>query len=630
MNPKKFTDILAHNGFAPFTGVPCSVFKHLLNYIEAADHLAYYPAASEGEALGLAGGFALAGKNPVVMMQVDGYGNAVNPLSSLQLLYKLPCLLLISWRAQPGVKDAHQHKLMGASIEELLSLFRIPHAIPDAGEQALNKAVQAAAGHTARFSTPYALLIRKGFFDFFARAVADTASKLHLRSEYLRTIGRLSGDDDILIGTTGYCGREMHPILKNRKRFYMMGSMGCALSIGLALAIERPGHRVFVLDGDGALLMKMGTMATVGALAPDNLFHLCFDNQQYESTGGQKTVSASVDFLKSRRWLWIPLRHKYPYTRQSCNLSGAYQKPKRPSFHPYQDTTGNRWRSAPAAGKPRKNEMGFPGRQYRAAGGRGTVIAGKRKGINRRIGTAVILAAGLGMRLRNTVADRPKGFVRLGNRPIIEESLQRLCHVGVERVIIITGYRHAFYEELGTRYAGLETVHNAEYAVSGSLYSLYCARDLIGDDFLLLESDLVYETKALREVLNFPERDVILVSGYTNAGDEVFVEARNSKLVTMNKDKSRLMNIIGELVGISKVSFDLYKQMLRVCEDEFSRGSLMLDYETDGFVRTAKMRNIYCHKVENLIWCEIDDYRHYRNAKERIYPMIMASEEERE
>ncbi len=298
MNPEKFTNILIDNGFGPFTGVPCSVFKHLLSYIEAADHPAYYPAASEGEALGLAGGFALAGKNPVVMMQVDGYGNAVNPLSSLQLLYKLPGLLLISWRARPGIKDAPQHRLMGASIEDLLSLFKIPHGVLDAGEHALNQAVQAAAEHTVRFSIPYALLIRKGFFEPFDRAAAVTALELHLRSDYLRALGHISGDDDIFIGTTGYCGREMHQILKNRKRFYMMGSMGCALSIGLALAIERPHQKIFVLDGDGALLMKMGTMATVGNFAPDNLYHLCFDNRQYESTGGQKSVSASVDFLK--------------------------------------------------------------------------------------------------------------------------------------------------------------------------------------------------------------------------------------------------------------------------------------------------------------------------------------------
>lgn len=248
--------------------------------------------------------------------------------------------------------------------------------------------------------------------------------------------------------------------------------------------------------------------------------------------------------------------------------------------------------------------------------------------MNTKVKKAVILAAGMGTRLSEKIREIPKGFIQFGEKPIIEESIEKLIYHNIDRIVIITGYLSRFYEELAEKRDYITTISNEKYAVSGSMYSLYCARDLIGEDFLLLESDLIYEARALREVLNLPERDVILVSGYTNAGDEVFVETRNSKLVRMNKDKHRLMSITGELVGISKVSFGLYKQMLRVCQDEFSTGSLMLDYETDGFVRAAKRRNIYCHKVENLIWCEIDDYGHYRNAKERIYPRIMASKEE--
>ena len=80
----------------------------------------YYLASSEGEAMGMAGGFSMAGRVPVVLMQSDGYGNAVNPISSLQLIYKLPCLLLISWRAEPGKPDAPQHYVMGRNIENLL------------------------------------------------------------------------------------------------------------------------------------------------------------------------------------------------------------------------------------------------------------------------------------------------------------------------------------------------------------------------------------------------------------------------------------------------------------------------------------------------------------------------------
>lgn len=239
-----------------------------------------------------------------------------------------------------------------------------------------------------------------------------------------------------------------------------------------------------------------------------------------------------------------------------------------------------------------------------------------------RIKKAVILAAGMGERLNNIITDKPKGFIQFGEKPIIEESIEKLIYHKIDRIIIITGYLSQFYEELAEKRDYITTISNEKYAVSGSMYSLYCARDLIGEDFLLLESDLIYESRALKELLAVPELDAILISGYTNAGDEVFVETRNNNLINMSKEKGRLNNIAGELVGISKVSFDLYREMVALCRKEF-RCTLMLDYETDGFVRAAKVRDIYCHTIEELAWCEIDDQRHYDNAKERIYPMII-------
>jgi 2-aminoethylphosphonate-pyruvate transaminase len=233
----------------------------------------------------------------------------------------------------------------------------------------------------------------------------------------------------------------------------------------------------------------------------------------------------------------------------------------------------------------------------------------------------VILAAGKGERLSSVIKDKPKGFIQFGEKPIIEESIEKLIYHDIDRIVIITGYLSRFYEELAEKRDYITTISNEKYAVSGSMYSLYCARDLIREDFLLLESDLLYEDRALKEILKLPVQDVILVSGYTNAGDEVFVGTRNNNLVNMSKKKESLTNIAGELVGISKVSFDLYRKMIVLCQEEF-KSNLMLDYETDGFVRAAKRRDIYCHKVEDLMWCEIDDQRHYDNAKENIYPRI--------
>jgi phosphonopyruvate decarboxylase len=299
VKPEKFVSKLEQAEFGPYMGVPCSLFKHLINYIEDADNYQYFAASSEGEAMGLAGGFALSAKMPVVLMQNDGYGNAVNPLSSLQMLYGLPCLLLVSWRGEPGKKDAPQHELMGQTLLEFFNIFKIPYKILDPDMDDFSSIIQEAKNHLNTAKTPYGLVIKKGFFVEYQQKEKQTLNNnFEIRGPYLKALNRLKTDEDLFIGTTGFSGREMHVLLDHNGKFYMMGSMGCAPSIGLGVALENPDKRVFVIDGDGALLMKMGSLATVGNYGPKNLIHICFDNSQYESTGGQKTSAHVVDFSK--------------------------------------------------------------------------------------------------------------------------------------------------------------------------------------------------------------------------------------------------------------------------------------------------------------------------------------------
>ncbi len=276
-------------------GIPCSVFKHLLNYIGESDQVQNYLCSSEGEAMGLAAGFSITGKTPVVYMQNDGYGNAVNPLSSLQLLYRLPALLLISWRAEPGVKDAPQHQLMGQTILPLLDTFEIPYVVLD-GESNLNQQIAIAREYCTNQSVPFAFIVKRGYFEQYENAATSPQEGYDKRMDYIPLLTENAGPDDVFLGATGFSGRELYQSVTHKGKFYMMGSMGCLASIGLAIALEQPKKRVFVLDGDGALLMKMGTMATVGHYQPKNLIHICFDNRAYESTGGQLTLSSSVDF----------------------------------------------------------------------------------------------------------------------------------------------------------------------------------------------------------------------------------------------------------------------------------------------------------------------------------------------
>ena len=298
MKPGIFVTTLEDAGFSPFMGIPCSVLKPLLDYIaDSNSPTRNYLCSSEGDAMGLAAGFSLSGRLPVVYMQNDGYGNAVNPLSSLYLLYKLPVLLLISWRGEPGVKDAPQHAVMGKTILPLLDTFEIPHIVLDNDEGNLKDSVAKAKNHCTTESKPFAFVIRKGYFDHHSTSISQSNTSLNRRLDYIRLLSAKLQPNDVLLGTTGFSGREMYQTVTHKGKFYMMGSMGCLASLGLAIALEQPEKRVILLDGDGAILMKMGALATVGYHRPGNLIHICFDNRSYESTGEQPTLSTAVNLL---------------------------------------------------------------------------------------------------------------------------------------------------------------------------------------------------------------------------------------------------------------------------------------------------------------------------------------------
>lgn len=243
--------------------------------------------------------------------------------------------------------------------------------------------------------------------------------------------------------------------------------------------------------------------------------------------------------------------------------------------------------------------------------------------------TAVILAAGMGIRLRSQVADRPKGLLQLGAQPIVEESIAMLLASGVERVVLVTGHRSEAYDDLVARHPGLiTTVRNDRYDRSGTMYSLYCARSEVDGDFLLLESDLIYEPRALDEVnhhRNEADTSCLLMSGLTGAGDEIYIRTdEGSRLVTMSKDRSLIGVPSGELVGITRVSASLFGHMLDYAESAFST-SLRVDYETDCLVGVVDRYPIRCRLVPDLVWSEIDDEHHLRRAATEVYPAIEAS-----
>ena len=237
---------------------------------------------------------------------------------------------------------------------------------------------------------------------------------------------------------------------------------------------------------------------------------------------------------------------------------------------------------------------------------------------------AVILAAGLGTRLGGESQARPKGFITIGDRPIVEESVERLASAGIEDVVIVTGHHAEHYEALARRRAGpIRIVHNPHYAQSGSMYSLWCARELVTGPFLLLESDLVYEPRALATLLDGDVEDAILTSGATGAGDEVWVESRDGRLIGMSKDRATLGDgDLAELVGITRVSTDLFEIMRTIAENTFAR-TLRFDYETGCLAAAGRQRAIACPLVPDLVWGEIDLPSHLERVRRTIHPEVV-------
>ena len=303
-------------GFSYYTGVPCSYLTPFINYVINDQRLSWVSAANEGDAVAIAAGLSAGGQRAVAMMQNSGLGNAVNPLTSLAHTFAIPLLLIVTHRGQPGQKDEPQHELMGRITGNLFDLMEIPWEPFPSAVQDIDLVLARVSQYHATRQRPYALLMSRGNVAEHAlraeaipcRAGARTqresmTGSLTRRREWparaqaLREIiNHTPAPDSVLIGTTGYTGRELYAIDDRDNQLYMVGSMGCVSSFALGLSLARPDLKVTAVDGDGAGLMRMGNFATIGSYGADNLTHVLLDNGAHESTGGQATVSANVRF----------------------------------------------------------------------------------------------------------------------------------------------------------------------------------------------------------------------------------------------------------------------------------------------------------------------------------------------
>jgi phosphonopyruvate decarboxylase len=312
---RDFVEAARAHGFLWYAGVPCSYLTPFINYVLQDPALRYLSVANEGDAVALVAGVTLAGaQRGVAMMQNSGLGNAVSPLTSLTWTFRLPQLLIVTWRGQPGTADEPQHALMGPITPQLLELMEVPWEAFPAERAAIAPALERAVRHMDASGRPYALLMPKGTvadFPLAAGAATPAASPRCIpelgpaargaaratRQQALQEVLRhTAAATTVVLASTGFCGRELYALDDRPNHFYMVGSMGCVSSLALGLALARPDLRVVAIDGDGAALMRMGNFATLGAYGPANLWHLLLDNGVHDSTGGQASASPHLSF----------------------------------------------------------------------------------------------------------------------------------------------------------------------------------------------------------------------------------------------------------------------------------------------------------------------------------------------
>ena len=309
-----FVDVARAAGYTSYAGVPCSFLTPFINFVINDERLSYISSANEGDAVATASGAAVGGQRSIVMIQNSGLGNTVSPLTSLNYVFRIPLLLICTHRGAPGLKDEPQHELMGRITGFLLETMAIPWEPFPIEPGAIHAAWNRARAFIEREERPYAFVMRRGTVAAHAldpkrRPPRATTPGKHVemvrkqprpsRSEVLHRVLECTPiEGTVIIATTGYTGRELYALADRPNQLYMVGSMGCASSFGLGLALARPDLRVIILDGDGAALMRMGNLATIGAYGGSNLIHIVLDNEAHDSTGAQATVSAGVCFAK--------------------------------------------------------------------------------------------------------------------------------------------------------------------------------------------------------------------------------------------------------------------------------------------------------------------------------------------
>ena len=304
IRPYFFYNLLSEYGIEFYAGVPDSLLKNLCAYItDNADKKNNIIAANEGGAIGLAAGYHLAtGGIPVVYMQNSGLGNTINPLLSLtdKEVYNMPVLLVIGWRGEPNVHDEPQHIKQGKVTIPLLDCMGIRNEIIADNENDLQTQIANAVNYMKTTNEVFALVVKKGTFDSYKLKNNRQYDYALEREEAIQMVAASMDKNAVVVSTTGKISRELFEYRENSEHahhrdFLTVGSMGHASQIALGIALNKPDRNIYCFDGDGAVIMHMGSMGIVGEMAPKNFFHIVFNNGAHDSVGGQPTIGLNID-----------------------------------------------------------------------------------------------------------------------------------------------------------------------------------------------------------------------------------------------------------------------------------------------------------------------------------------------
>jgi phosphonopyruvate decarboxylase len=335
---KELLNTLKKNKISFYTGVPDSILKDLSSHFDSLDKTKHIIAVNEGSAISIGIGYYLSTKKiACVYLQNSGLGNAINPLISIahRKVYSIPLLLMIGWRGSYNKNDEPQHKVKGKITPQLLKLLNINYCVLRKKKDLvkLDKLIKT----SYRSKTTVACLIEKNILKTQKKYKQITKEKIFaLRKDFIFKLLKQISNNSKIISTTGYTSRELMQIRKEKKLFkgkdfYMVGGMGHSSMVSLGYSLNSK-RQIICLDGDGSILMHLGSLRTFGYLGNSNLKHILLNNNSHESVGGQPTTAAGIDFKKLVKSLGYKSYFKITRTKKINSIIKKFLNSKGPSF----------------------------------------------------------------------------------------------------------------------------------------------------------------------------------------------------------------------------------------------------------------------------------------------------------